>query len=652
MGQSSHGGRRRSRRVRRQGVQADTTHPLDARRKQTERQQSEQFTGKCGCLGDIEEAERQPPQCLPMRIFARPGGRVGVLAMQSFMFTGSYEKLRARIAERADVEQLAHFGPGLFGIGNPGTLQTVGLVACARGMGATEPTNPSPILAFALTEIAAEHKEAALRAAIDRINRAPAGPSMPGPSPDDANACPTHCLPREELASLPRRTWAYWVDAPLRRAFRDFVPLARIAPPRQGLATTDNFRFVRYAWEVEPTNRQAPAQATTGRWMPYAKGGGFRRWHQAPRHRVNWEDDGREIKQAIVDRYPYLNGQWRWVAKNTGYYGRPGVTWSYLTSGRFSARRHEAGAIFDVAGSSFFPDDIPQMLAILNSSVADRLLKAINPTVNFQVGDLAQLPIPPAIPPELGRLATEAIELQQSLGTYDETAPDFCQPPAWERAAERATAIAARLCRIESNIESNVCELYGVAPAESAQRAAVSAESVTEDRVELARRWVSFAIGLLLGRWEGGPPGRVLQLDPPDDQTLSGLRRVLAERAGESAAREIEGQFPSLARFVATGFFPWHVRQCRRRPPYWALAGAGRCYLLAHDAATPQTLAPVLRRLGASAPAGWNRNVDDGIAVGLAPFRSLVPDSAMRKVLAEVVRESAEGRLAWASSLR
>ena len=101
--------------------------------------------------------------------------------------------------------------------------------------------------------------------------------------------------------------------------------------PRQGLATTDNARFVRYWWEVDGPG------ATPLKWKPYAKGGRFRRWHEAPRHRVDWADDGADIKQSIVQRYPYLRGTWAWVAKNASYYGRAGVTYSYLTSGRFSA---------------------------------------------------------------------------------------------------------------------------------------------------------------------------------------------------------------------------------------------------------------------------------------------------------------------------
>jgi hypothetical protein len=220
---------------------------------------------------------------------------------------------------------------------------------------------------------------------------------------------------QSDLQSMPRGAWSYWTPPVVRAAFARMPRLADLSPPRQGLATTDNARFVRFWWEVEPISAAPAAGATPGRWFPYAKGGRFRRWYEAPRHRVNWEDDGRQIKQSIVERYPYLNGKWEWVAKNASCYGRPGgVCWSYLTSGCFSARRLEAGSIFDVAASSVFPEDPLGLLALLNSNAAAQLPAAINPTVNFQVGDLGELPFPKTLPRELGELAARGIELQRT----------------------------------------------------------------------------------------------------------------------------------------------------------------------------------------------------------------------------------------------
>src|SRR5256885_5797345 len=73
------------------------------------------------------------------------------------------------------------------------------------------------------------------------------------------------------------------IRRPPRSTLFPYTTLFR-SKPRQGLATADNFRFLRYWWEVG-TNRigfgctdAQSAQATNKRWFPYMKGGSFRRW--------------------------------------------------------------------------------------------------------------------------------------------------------------------------------------------------------------------------------------------------------------------------------------------------------------------------------------------------------------------------------------
>lgn len=73
--------------------------------------------------GDLYAAFIQ--RCLE---FAEERGYVGMLTMHSFMFITSYEKLREQIRCQAVIETMAHCGPALFDVGNPGTLQTTAFV--------------------------------------------------------------------------------------------------------------------------------------------------------------------------------------------------------------------------------------------------------------------------------------------------------------------------------------------------------------------------------------------------------------------------------------------------------------------------------------------------------------------------------------------
>jgi hypothetical protein len=527
----------------------------------------------------------------------QPGGRLGILSMHSFMFTGAFERLRREIAEQAEVRTVAHFGPGLFDIGNPGTLQTAAIVLQRK------PTPEDSALFFRLVD--ADDKRSALAKAVASSSQ--------------------FKLRQSELASLPRSAWMYWISPATRRAFDDFPKLGEIAPPRQGLATTDNARFVRYWWEVEPPN----FSGTREKWKPYAKGGRFRRWYESARHRVNWENDGREIKQAIVDRYPYLDGQWQWVAKNSGWYGREGITYSYLTSASFSARRLEPGTIFDVAGSSLFPEDPLGILGILNSSAAGELLSAINPTVNFQVGDLRQLPVPKTCPDELRRDVSLAIDCTRKLDCFDETSPDFVAPEPWN--GSEAGQLRAAISRAERSINEIVCQLYGIKRAKDQ----ITINDISKE--ELAGRWISYALGLWLGRWGQSPLGDIAALSPLDSKLQGDLRLILADRAGEAEAAEITRTALGLDRFFGRSFLTWHNLLYRGRPIFWGFSGNHKTVAVCGLSAGRTLMRRAFREIGQTIPPGWQQRVDDGVRINLAPLSPWIADRNLRESLAEVV---------------
>ncbi len=439
----------------------------------------------------------------------------------------------------------------------------------------------------------------------------------------------------------------YWISPAARRVFREFPKLGEISPPRQGLATTDNMRFVRYWWEAEPPN----FSGSRDKWMPYAKGGRFRRWYESPRHRVNWEDDGREIKSAIVQRYPYLDGQWQWVAKNSAWYGREGITYSYLTSGLFSARRLEPGTIFDVAGSSLFPDDSRRngMLGVLNSSVARELLSAINPTVNFQVGDLRQLPTPRSFPDELCGHVSRAIAWTRELDRFDETSVDFVRPEPWNREAARAETLRRSLADAQRCVDRIVAELYGMngggQGTEAQRHEGLRRAQSSRTKEELARRWISYVLGVWLGRWDGSAKGNIAVLSPLDPILRRDLRRMLAEYAGEQEVGQIEAAAGGIDRFLRQDFLPWHNRLYRGRPVFWGFTGAK--IVAVPQSADTRTMHEAFGAIGETLPAGWRRWPDDGIAINLTPLAPWIAERKLQLYLTELAGELERGRFGF-----
>jgi hypothetical protein len=192
--------------------------------------------------------------------------------------------------------------------------------------------------------------------------------------------------------------------------------LEEIADIRQGLATSDNQRFIKWWWQVPPA-------LLNGRYVPYVKGAGSERWYSPVETVIDWDNDGAEIKSAVAEAYPYLGGKTAWVVKNERYYFRKGLTFSLVNTRLLSVRDLPPGCIFDVAGSAVFAaaQDERWLLAYLNSSLVAACADVLNPTINYQVGDLKQLPLLPFAveeQEELAALAGECLTLKRQLFNF------------------------------------------------------------------------------------------------------------------------------------------------------------------------------------------------------------------------------------------
>ena len=573
-------------------------------------------------------------RCLEL---AADSGFVGMLTMHSFMFISSFKKLRATLAGTAVVETAAHYGPGLFAVGNPGTLQTVAFVL--RRESFEQARRDSVGVYFRLVkEPDADSKQAAFEQALERRR---AG------QPDSR----VYEYRQGDFAAIPGSPWVYWITPGLRSLFRNNRSIGDLTRTYCGMTTSDNERFLRFWWEVglgrcsRECKTVEESVASGKKWFPYMKGGSFKRWWGNQFYVVNWFQDGAEITAS--PSFPRARSE----------YFRRGVTWTDLTAGRFSARLSPGGFIFDVSGSSVFPDDIPLVLGLLNSTFAQFALKLINPTVHVQVGDLARLPVPKHSSDRLRQLVEQAIELARKDSEEDETTYDFIAPPPWPDGAQTVAERHRRLAAVEKEIDEEVYRLYEISPEDrkaieeelaaapvdpdadadgeaEAEEDSAAAEVPAITQEELARQWVSYAVGVALGRFAPGEPGglgrgafpeqvnaelqgridpdgvMVLQKGHPDDLAAQVIH-ILAAIHGESEAERLirtaaggNGELRDrLEAYLLGPFFKAHVRQYRKRPVYWLLQSPKQRYsvYLFHERATDQTLALIQgnRYLGA-----------------------------------------------------
>lgn len=146
--------------------------------------------------------------------------------------------------------------------------------------------------------------------------------------------------------------------------------------------TGDNNRFVRMHWEV---SRQAIGQNT--RWVPYAKGGGERKWYGLLINVVDWSNGARDFYRN--------NPTSNLLSEN--YWFRPGITYSMLTSNTSTFRVLPEGCVYDMGGPAFHPYSGHQEICLLasNTVIAAKVFNLLNPTLNLQSKDVKNLPVPP-----------------------------------------------------------------------------------------------------------------------------------------------------------------------------------------------------------------------------------------------------------------
>ena len=115
------------------------------------------------------------------------------------------------------------------------------------------------------------------------------------------------------------------------------------------------------------------------------------------------------------------------------YYFHKGITWSLFGFENFGVRYKTKGFVFDVSGSSMFPqeDQILYIIAFLAGKVSFNYLSLLAPTVNFQVGNIGDLPlyIDEARKGQVSIIANDSIRLSKSDWDSYETSWDFRKNP-------------------------------------------------------------------------------------------------------------------------------------------------------------------------------------------------------------------------------
>lgn len=346
----------------------------------------------------------------------------------------------------------------------------------------------------------------------------------------------------QEFAQIPGVPIVYWLSKPMLDTFAKNKALEEIAGPKVGLQTGDNARFVREWWEVSQsklklTSDNAKDRKTSAcdKWFPYNKGGEYRKWYGNQDYVINWENAGQEL----YDFKP------KSVIRNPQFYFQSSVSWSNVSSGTPSFRYYPEGFIFSHVGDCLFPKDEldrDKLIAICNASVTGQLLAAMAPTLHFEVGQVAKLPIVNLLPGNWTLKVDNLIQNAKDDWNTQEISWNFSKPILFdEEQTDFSSGIIEELVKnvrsywamiaseqqqleIDNNIA--VADAYGVrddapcdVPLERVSLKRNVAFAYPKDTPEVrnekfaqdvVKELISYAVGCMFGRYSLDKPGLIL----------------------------------------------------------------------------------------------------------------------------------------------
>ena len=540
-------------------------------------------------------------------------GLYGMITQQSWMFLSSFEKLRKKMLQKTTVN-MAHLGARAFEEIGGEVVQTTSFVMLNRNL-----KNYKGVYCRLIEPTTQQGKEDLFLSGDSRYESS-----------------------QSNFFKIPGSPVAYWASEKMLSAFAAGTPIGKIGVARNGMKTGDNGVFLRLWWECAIdeedfiANSDLEAKSSGKKWFPYNKGGEFRKWYGNNDYVVNWEDGG-----SVVMGRAKADGRHVQDYPDSMKF-KPALTWSLITSSSPSFR-YKAHHISDIAGMSVYSDEpnVIKLMGLLNTKVAQEILRFIAPTINFQAGDIARVPIT-NIPEAEMDIVRNSIKTSKSDWDSFETSWDFQRHPLIRKTATIKEAFSQwqqecdeRFNQLKSNEEELnriFIDIYGLQDELTPEE---EDEDVTVRKADLGRdirSLISYAVGCMFGRYSldeerlayaGGDwdsskyetfiPDKDAIIPITDDEyfvddivgrfvefvrtvygadmleeNLKFIADALEEKG--STSREV------IRNYFLNGFYKDHLKTYQKRPIYWLFDSGKKngfkCLIYMHRY-TPDTLARI-----------------------------------------------------------
>ena len=317
--------------------------------------------------------------------------------------------------------------------------------------------------------------------------------------------------------SIPGSPIAYWASDRVREIFKNEEKISDYADVITGMTIGDNNLYMRF-WYESNINRinfnekdYDAIDLSEKIWIPYLKGGGYRKWYGLYEFIVNWAQSANFNRPKTTMKDKYL---------------LKGITWSFLTSYAFSARFFNYGFLWDVAGSPMFlknNENLNYICGLLATNITRYFLNLVNPTLNFQAVEVAAMPLifNKNLKIQIDNIVEQNIQISKDDWDSFETSWDFEQHPllrykengkvedSFNKWKEYKQEQFNKLKANEEELNRLFIEIYGL---QDEMTPEVYDKDITvrkADEIREIESLMSYAVGCMLGRYSLDKKGLV-----------------------------------------------------------------------------------------------------------------------------------------------
>ena len=408
-------------------------------------------------------------------------GFQAMITQHSWMFLSSFEKLREKMM-LIETVNMAHLGARAFEEIGGEVVQTTSFVRCANHVNGYKGT-----YCRLIEPTSQQGKEDMFLAGENRYT---------------AN--------QDDFAKIPGAPIAYWIGQNVFRVFSEKC-VRNYAEPRHGMSTGNNDLCLKVWFEISEDKVCFDAGSldefdlSKCKYAPYKKGGSFRLWYGNNDYVIAYDKKSRQVMEK-------LSG---YRSSSTGFFFKPSINWSDVSTSAFGMRVSPKGFAFDGRGASMFCDSniMLYIAALLASKFTTYILNILNPTLTFNIENVAAIPviIDENQKGQIECTAEENVQLSKDDWDSFETSWDFKKHPLLcnvstisEAFAQWQAECAERFNQLKANEEELnriFIDIYGLQEELTPE---VEDKDVTVRKADLQRdikSLLSYAVGCMFGRY-------------------------------------------------------------------------------------------------------------------------------------------------------